>query len=174
MIKAKDVIKELVPYTTIGKSPKKPAKLPKFNVFYWHRRYTTHKPLKQNTPIWDKCKNGDFEYSPYSKYIEYEYWWMAEEIAEIRNSNFTFETKQEKEREVRLSYNRRLKNLRQDFQRDEFDRLEDLKTCLRKTFGGTKSDTDNFINNYAEGTTDEVIRQYSYWLMKEKDNDSPF
>lgn len=174
MIKAKDVIKELVPYTTIGKSPKKPAKLPKFNVFYWHRRYTTHKSLKQNAPIWDKCKNGDFEYSPYAKYIEYEYWWMAEEIAEIRNSDYTFETKQEKEREIRLSYNRRLKNLRQDFQRDEFDRLEDLKTCLRKTFGGTKVDVDNFINNYAEGTTDEVIRQYFHWLIKEKEDFSPF
>jgi hypothetical protein len=174
MVKAKDIIKEFVPYITLSKSPKKPAKLPKFNVFYWHRRYTTHKPLKQNTHIWDKVKNGDFEYSPYAKYIEYEYWWMAEEIAEVRNSDFTFETKQEKERDIRLSYNRRLKNLRNDFQRDEFDRLEDLKTCLRKTFGGTKSDVDKFINHYAEGTTDEVIRQYFHWLMKEKKDDSPF
>jgi hypothetical protein len=60
MVKAKDIIKEFVPYITLSKSPKKPAKLPKFNVFYWHRRYTTHKPLKQNTHIWDKVKNGDF------------------------------------------------------------------------------------------------------------------
>jgi hypothetical protein len=174
MVKAKDIIKELVPYTTVSKSPKKPVKLPKFNVFYWHRRYPTHKSLKPNANIWDKAKNNDFEYSPYAKYIEYEYWWMAEEIANIRNSDFTFETKQEKEREIRLSYNKRLKNLRNDFQRDEFDRLENLKTSLRKTFGGLKIDVDNFINEFAEGTIDEVIRQYPHWLMREKDNTLPF
>jgi hypothetical protein len=121
----------------------------------------------------DKCKNGDFEYSPYAKYIEYEYWWMAEEIAEIRNSDHTFETKQEKERDIRSSYNRRLKNLRNDFQRDENDRLQNLKDSLRKTFGGTKILVEEFINEYAAGTTDEVIRQYCHFLIKRED-DKPF
>jgi hypothetical protein len=143
-------------------------------VFYWHRRYTTHKSLKSNSHIWDKCKNGDFEYSPYARYIEYEYWWMAEEIAQLRNSSFTFDTKQEKERDIRLNYNRRLKNLRADFQRDEAERLQNLKDSLRKTFGGSKEDVENFINNYATETTNEVITQYPYWLMREKDNDNPF
>ena len=174
MIKAKDIVKELYPLASSTKVPKKPAKLPKFNVFYWHRRYPTHKPLKQNTRIWDKCKNGDFEYSPYAKYIEYEYWWMAQEIAEVRNSEYTFETKQEKEREIRLNYNKRLKNLRADFQRDETERLQNLKDSLRKTFGGTKVDVDEFINNYAVETTDEVIKQYSYWIIKKTDDNLPF
>ena len=172
MVKAKDIIHEFVPYTT-GKAPKKPAKLPKFNVFYWHRRYPTHKFLKANAPIMDKCKNGDFEYSPYAKYIEYEHWWMAEEIAEVRNCDFEFATKQEKERDIRLSYNRRLKNLRNDFQRDEADRLRNLKDSLRKTFGGTVSLVDEFINEHAMGTTDEVIRQYCHFLIKRED-DKPF
>jgi len=170
MITAKEVIKELVPYTTLNKAPKKPAKLPKFNVFYWHRRYPIHKSLKQNVSIWDKCKNGDFEYSPYAKYIEYEYWWMAQEIADLRNSSFNFDTKQEKERDIRLSYNKRLKNLRQDFERDEFDRMQNLKDSLRKTFGGTKTDVDEFIEKHALGTTDEVIRQYCHFLIKKEDN----
>jgi len=174
MVTAKEVIKELVPYTTLDKAPKKPAKLPKFNVFYWHRRYPMHKPLKQNASIWDKCKNGDFEYSPYAKYIEYEYWWMAQEIADLRNSSFNFDTKQEKEREIRLGYNKRIKNLRTDFERDEFERMTNLKDSLRKTFGGTKADIEDFINNYAAETTDEVIRQYRYWIMRKKDNDLPF
>lgn len=172
MVKAKDIIHEFVPYTTC-KAPKKPAKLPKFNVFYWHRRYPIHKFLKSNASILDKCKNGDFEYSPYAKYIEYEYWWMAEEIAEIRNSDHTFETKQEKEREIRLSYNKRLKNLRNDFQRDENERLQNLKDSLRKTYGGTKVLVEEFINNHATGTTDEVIRQYCHFLIKRED-DKPF
>jgi len=37
MIKAKDIVKELYPLASSTKVPKKPAKLPKFNVFYWHR-----------------------------------------------------------------------------------------------------------------------------------------
>jgi len=172
MVKAKDIIHEFVPYTT-GKAPKKPTKLPKFNVFYWYRRYPMHKFLKSNAPIMDKCRNGDFEYSPYAKYIEYEYWWMAEEIAEVRNSDFEFATKQEKERDIRLSYNRRLKNLRNDFQRDENDRLQNLKDSLRKTFGGTKLLVEEFINEHAMGTTDEVIRQYCHFLIKRED-DKPF
>jgi hypothetical protein len=86
----------------------------------------------------------------------------------------TSSKQQEKEREIRSSYNKRLKNLRDDFQRDEFDRLENLKTSLRKTFGGLKIDVDNFINEFAEGTTDEVIRQYPHWLMRKKDNTFPF
>lgn len=174
MVKVKDVIKELVPYTTLSKIPKKPAKLPKFNVFYWHRRYPTHKFLKQNAHILDKCKNGDFEYSPYSKYIEYEYWWMAQEIADLRNSNFSFDVKQEKEREIRLSYNKRIKNLRQDFERDEAERMQNLKDSLRKTFGGTKADVDDFINNYAMETTDEVIKQYYPWLTRKRNDNLPF
>jgi hypothetical protein len=174
MVTAKEVIKELIPYVTLNKVPKKPSKLPKFNVFYWYRRYPIHKFLKSNAPIIDKCKNGDFEYSPYAKYIEYEYWWMAQEIANLRNSSFNFDIKQEKERDIRLSYNKRLKNLRQDFERDEFDRIQNLKDSLRKTFGGLKIDVDNFINEFAKGTTDEVIKQYPYWLIKEKDNNLPF
>jgi hypothetical protein len=169
MVTAKEVIKEFTQYTTLNKAPKKPSKLPKFNVFYWHRRYPTHKFLKNNAYIWDKCRNGDFEYSPYGRFIEYEYWWMAEEIAQLRNSNSSYDVKQEKEREIRLSYNKRLKNLKADFERDERERMQNLKDSLRKTFGGTKELVEEFINNYATGTTDEVIRQYRHFLNKNPD-----
>lgn len=172
MVTVEQVLKEFNPIFGI-EAPPKPAKLAKFNVFYWHRRYQTHKPLGAKARIDEKMKNGDFEYSPYAKYINYEYWWMAEEIAEIRNSDYTFETKQEKERDIRSNYNKRLKNLRADFQRDENDRLQNLKDSLRKTYGGTKLLVEEFINEYATGTTDEVIRQYCHFLIKRED-DKPF
>ena len=173
MITAKEVLKEFNP--TFGiKAPAKPPKMKKFNVFYWHRRYATHKFLPDREHIWNKCKNGDFEYSPYAKYINYEYWWMAEEIAALRNSDKSHPVKQELEREIITSYNKRLKNLRQDFQRDEFDRMKNLKNSLRKTFGGTKADVDDFIEKHAFGTTDEVIRQYPNWLSRLKEDTLPF
>jgi hypothetical protein len=94
---------------------------------------------------------------------------MAEEIAQLRNSNSSYDVKQEKEREIRLSYNKRLKNLKADFERDERERMQNLKDSLRKTFGGTKELVEEFINNYATGTTDEVIRQYRHFLNKNPD-----
>ena len=173
MVTAKEVLQEFNP--TFGiKAPAKPPKMKKFNVFYWHRRYITHKFLPDQSRIWDKCKNGDFEYSPYANYINYEYWWMAEEIATLRNSDKTHSVKQELEREIILSYNKRLKNLRQDFQRDEFDRMQNLKNSLRRTFGGTKTDVDEFIEERAFGTTDEVIRQYYAWMSTAKADTLPF
>ena len=99
---------------------------------------------------------------------------MAEEIAVVRNSDHSFDTKQEKEREIRQSYNKRLKNLRQDFQRDEAERLLNLKESLRKTFGGTRANVDEFIESYACGTTDEVIKHYPHWLRIVKEDNSPF
>lgn len=173
MVTAKEVLQEFNP--TFGvKAPTKPPRMKKFNVFYYHRRYTTHKFLPDRAHIWDKCKNGDFEYSPYAKYINYEYWWMAEEIATLRNSDKLHPVKQELEREVILSYNKRLKNLRQDFQRDEAERMLNLKDSLRKTFGGTKADVDEFIEKRAFGTTDEVIRQYYAWISTAKADTLPF
>jgi hypothetical protein len=70
MVTVEQVLKEFNPIFGI-EAPPKPAKLAKFNVFYWHRRYQIHKPLGAKARIDEKMKNGDFEYSPYAKYINY-------------------------------------------------------------------------------------------------------
>ena len=173
MVTAKEVLQEFNP--TFGiKAPAKPPKMKKFNVFYWHRRYATHKFLPDREHIWNKCKNGDFEYSPYAKYINYEYWWMAEEIANVRNSNSNRDVKEEKERDIRANYNKRIKNLRQDFQRDELERMKNLKNSLRLSFGGTMEEVSDFIENFACGTTDEIIRSYRTIRAKLTEDTLPF
>ena len=100
MVTIEDVLKEYHPLGTCQQAPSKPPKMAKFNVYYWHRRYPTHKPLKANARIDEKLKNGDFEYSPYGKYLDYEYWWMAEEIVKIRNSDKSDGYKKDAELEV--------------------------------------------------------------------------
>jgi len=173
MVTVEQVLKEFNP--TFGiEGPEKPPKMAKFNVFYWHRRYPTHKPLKSKARIDEKIKNGDFEYSPYAKYINYEYWWMAQEVAEIRNSSFTAETKWEKERNAIKMYNRRIENLRKDFERDEKDRMDSLQYSLRYWFGGTIEQVRDFIYNHAEGTTEELINQYKTWIKSLPENDLPY
>jgi hypothetical protein len=119
-------------------------------------------------------KNGDFEYSPYAKYINYEYWWMAEEIAEIRNSDKGFEVKQEHERNSIKMYNRRIENLRKDFERDEKERMSSLKYSLKHWIGGTTEQVHTFIYEHAEGTTEELIQQYKKWLQNRPENDLPY
>ena len=96
----------------------------------------------------------------------------------IRPVNLLWIRKQESQHKIarKLSdiYNKRLKNLRQDFQRDEFERMQNLKDSLRKTFGGTKADVDDFIEKHTFGTTDEVIRQYPNWLGRLKEDTLPY
>lgn len=173
MVTTEQVLKEFNPIFGI-EAPPKPDKLVKFNVFYWHRRYPIHKPLGAKARIDEKIKNGDFEYSPYAKYINYEYWWMAEEIAEIRNSSGGFEVKQEHERNTIKMYNRRIENLRKDFERDEKDRMDSLKSSLRHWVGGTKEQMHTFIYKHAEGTTEELVKQYREWLQSGPEKDLPY
>ena len=52
--------------------------------------------------------------------------------------------------------------------------MQNLKNSLRKTFGGTKTDVDEFIEKRAFGTTDEVIRQYYAWISTVKADTLPF
>jgi hypothetical protein len=154
-----------------GKIPKKPGRSKKFNVYYWHRRYGTHKFLDKKANIWDKLNNGDFEYSPYAKQINNEYHWMAEEIVAVRNTNKDISSKFEIERDVIRNYNKRLKNLWNDFNRDEHERLESLQFSLRLEFGGSKENVREYIFEIAEGSIEEIINGYPKWL---KEDDSPF
>ena len=162
MVTTKQVLMEFKPHFK-GKVPKKPSKIEKFNIYYWHRRYPIHKFLNKKANIWEKLKNGDFDYSPYAKYINYEYYWMSEEIAVIRNSNKDTPVKFEEERDLIKSYNRRIENLTKDFERDEKERLENLQFSLQYTFGGSKEEIQEYIFQEAMGSLEEIIRYYPKW-----------
>jgi hypothetical protein len=146
----------------------------KFNVYYWHRRYPTHKSLKPKDRIDEKLKNGDFDYSPYAKYLDYEYWWMAEEIVQIRNSDKSHEFKKDAEMEVYRDYKRRFDNLRKDFERDEADRMESLLYSIQYYFSGRKEQVKHFVYEVAEGTIEEIIKQYPKWIQKQNTLEEPF
>ena len=51
--------------------------------FYWWRRFRTHKSLPYKSPLIDKIKNGDFDYSPYFQQAEWELHWMKDEQKEF-------------------------------------------------------------------------------------------
>jgi len=147
--------------------PKKPTNR-NTNLYFWWRRFPAHKNLPISFSYKERLNNGDFDYSPYWKYIQYEYYWLAEEIITLRESH-SGSTKSllGKEREIITLYNKRLKKLYEDAQLDEQARIEDLKKELRKNFGGDKKHTDVFIKE-AEGTLEELFLEYPKWLSLNK------
>ncbi len=62
----------------------------------------------------------------------------------------------------------------QRFERDEKDRMDSLQYSLRYWFGGTIEQVRDFIYNYAEGTTEELINQYKTWIKSLPENDLPY
>ena len=174
MVTIEEVLKEYHPQGMCDPAPPKPPKMAKFNVYYWHRRYPTHKALKPKARIDEKLKNGDFEYSPYAKYLNYEYWWMAKEIVELRNSNKSISYIKDVELEIYRDYKRRFDNLRKDFECDEADRMESLLYSLQFYFGGRKEQVYKFVYEVAEGTIEEIIKQYPKWIQHQNNLEEPF
>jgi hypothetical protein len=174
MVTIEEVLKEYHPQGTCEPAPPKPPKMAKFNVYYWHRRYPTHKSLKSKARIDEKLKNGDFDYSPYAKYLNYEYWWMAEDIVKLRNGNDSYVVQKDKELDIYRDYKRRFDNLRKDFERDEADRMESLLYSLQYYFGGRKEQVHKFVYEVAEGTIEEIIKQYPKWIQHQNNLEEPF
>jgi hypothetical protein len=167
MDEVKEVLKKEFNKTITIKIPLKPTNRNK-NVYIWWRRYPTHKNLPTTTPYKDKIKNGDFDYSPYWKQIQYEYYWMMEDVLNLRKQHTGGrDSLYQLERDIITSYNRRLKKLYEDAQLDEAARINDLKMELRRSFGGNKFETDDFINTF-EGTIDEAFSEYPKWLINKK------
>jgi hypothetical protein len=137
------------------------------NVYYWWRRWKTHKSLPASASIDEKLKNGDFDVSPYWKQIEWEYYYLAEDIIKLKsNTTFTRDTIKEKKRELVTLYNRRIFKLTEDAVLDERARMQDLKDSIRRKYKGTKEQVHEYIENYAEGTIEECIQTYPHWLYR--------
>lgn len=163
MNKVIEALKTEFNQTITVKVPLKPTNR-NSNVYIWWRRYPTHKNLPVSTSYRDKIKNGDFDYSPYWKQIQYEYYWMMEEILKLREQHTGGrDSLYQQERDIITSYNRRLKKLYEDAQLDEDARIDDIKKELRRSFGGNKYDTDYFIDTF-EGTIEEAFSEYPKWL----------
>lgn len=133
------------------------------NMYYWWRRFPIHKNLSNMAHYKDKIKNGDFNYSPYWDQIQYEYYWMAEDILQLRDSHRGGrDSLNQLERDIVTSYNRRLKKLYEDAGIDEAGRITYLKNELKRNFGG-KYHVDDFIDTF-EGTIEEAFSEYPKWL----------
>ena len=121
-----------------------------YNRFFWWRMYDNpNKPLHVYTPLIDRIKNGDFNYSHYN----YQAMWCEHEMNKIHNK-YGFEDMGRYVEETSLLRSRR-KRLLEDHYREEDNRLESITIELSKAFRITKDEVKVFMEEFG-GTLEEL------------------
>ena len=113
-----------------------------YNRFRWWRRFDKKKkPLPSNSPLLDKIKNGDLDFS--------QYWWQAK-FQEIElNEAYTrcgYDT--QKLLETHAVDLTRRKRLWEDFERDEKEKLMYLRKQFSKEFYMTEEDYEIEVSEF--------------------------
>ena len=124
-----------------------------YNRFKWWRRFTQFKtPLNNSTPLLDKIKNGDLNFSHYwwqIKFTEMEINTKSDSI--LDNQNFLEQSKMDRVRRGRLI---------DDFEKDENGKLDYIRKEFSKEFRMTVEDYDNIIIEF-DGTLEQFYNHCS-------------
>lgn len=126
-----------------------------YNQFRWWRRFDTkNKPLPTKSSFLDRVKNGEYEFSHYYwqlKYCEMElntlYQKYNRDIQKLLENN-----------QVDLA---RRKRLIEDFEKDEPQKLEDIKKGFMREFKMSKEEYDSHIEEF-----DGTIEDFYYYCLK--------
>jgi hypothetical protein len=116
-----------------------------YNRFYWWRRFRPRTTLHKNFPLLDRIKNGDFDYSDYRVQALYELQ-LAEEKANTYAS-YQYTERDEVLKMGRLRHNR----LMEDFMKDEFYLLQNIKTEFCKWFWISEEEFDRYMDMCDDG-----------------------
>ena len=140
--------------------PTPPKSTKTYNKFFWWRRYQEHKSLPNPNHVMAKALNGDYDYSPYWKQIQYENWFEEQEINKFK-TNYTgsHEDINWHERKISKLYYARRERLLKDAEKDEANRLDLLFKDMKKEFGGNEEDIKERFYVF-EGTIPEFIETY--------------
>lgn len=133
-----------------------------YNKFMWWRRFGSKtKPLPSKASFLDRVKNKEYEFSHY-------YWQLKYCEMEI---NALYE-KYDNDMRMLLMTNAvdlaRRKKLIEDFERDEPQRLEDIRKNFMKEFVMTQNDYYSHIEDF-NGT----IEDFYYYCLKTFDKKKP-
>ena len=122
----------------------------KYNTFRWWRMYDNPKPSKpKHSPLLDKIKNGDFDYSHYG----YQAMWCEHEINKVY-TRIGYDDMGRFIEETSLLRTRR-KRLLVDFYKEEDAKLEDLSIEFAKTFRLPKDEIKEIMGLFG-GTIEEL------------------
>jgi transcriptional antiterminator len=128
--------------------PKKPSGR-RAMPFYWWRRFRTHKSLPYRSPLIDKIKNGDFDYSPYFQQAEWELHWMKDEQKEFIQNYQGNDPKQDRlYMDIELRARKRYNKLIEDAFKDENEKLTRITDEFCKNFKINKEDFKNLVSKF--------------------------
>jgi hypothetical protein len=126
-----------------------------YNRFMWWRRFTQPKrPLDKKSPLLNKIKNGDLEFSHF-------YWQALYTEIEMNEKHINCIDDQHWVEESRVDKQRR-RRLWEDFEKDEAEKLKMIRKLFSKEFRMTLEDYDDVILEF-EGTLQQF---YNYCEIK--------
>ena len=104
-------------------------------LFYWWRRFRTHKCLPYKSSLLSKIRNGDFEYSEFYQQAEWELHWMVDEQKEFIENYQGKDPKEDKlYLDIEIRARKRYNKLYADALNDENEKLNKLRDNLSKKF----------------------------------------
>lgn len=119
----------------------------KYNQFRWWRRWDNPRPpLGSNKPLLDRIKNGDFDFSNY-------YWQSQYCVLEMEHKKTTSLDNLRWIDDTEID-RARYRKLIADFDRDEKDRLADLKKSFMQCFHMSEEDYYSQIEGFDGGIED--------------------
>jgi hypothetical protein len=114
----------------------------KYDRFMWWRSYTPRKaPLSNKHPLRDRILNGDFDIGSYIFEIQLAEHKMNEKFIECRGYEDTFQ-------EAIQIDKARVKRLKEDRDKDEVNKLQDLQRAFLFEFKMTKKQYEREITNF--------------------------
>jgi hypothetical protein len=130
-----------------------------YSPYRWWRSYEPiAKPLSKKRPLLEKVRNGDFDISPY----------LLQELFHINELN---EMEEEYKHDPGLFMEKssilrtRIKKLQMDFERDENEKLNKIKSLFSKQFSNFSEDEVFEEMSECSGGVEEL-----YYIMKNKND----
>ena len=139
-----------------------------YDRFMWWRSYTPkNKPLPHKASFRDKLVNGDYECGPYLLEVELCKHTMNDKFdACITVGGEPDFSKYHQETSIDRA---RIKRLREDFEKDETRKLEDLRSLFAKEFNMTKDDYEKEVTKGSDTLVqfyDKMEKKYGKRITK--------
>jgi hypothetical protein len=119
----------------------------KYNKFQWWRNYQSPQPLSEYRPMLDRIINGDYDTSPY--------YWMAQLAIHEMKEKMDAVACPEKKRDIQSLYMEKYRRLIQDYEKDEAQRLINLRKGFAKYFRISQEEVIELMDNF-DGNLEEL------------------
>ena len=119
----------------------------KYNQFYWWRKFKDKSPLSSKEAVHARIDNGDFDFSSY-------YWQAQFALIEMEDKTGHISDPSNRH-EAQTIYRERWRRLMNDYEKDEFQRLDNYKKAITGVFEIEKEELETLMENF-EGTLKEL------------------